>query len=106
MSDYVFIASESRLQSGDATHCLDLAVNLAELGHRVSVFMVQNGVFSARGDDQPLAAAARAGISLLADDFSLRERGISERQVNSSVRVSSIDFVVDRLAAGDRVIWH
>ena len=106
MTDYVLIASRNRLEAADATHCFDLAEDLAASGHTVTVFMVQNGVLTARGGAVTLDAAAAAGVRLLADQFSLHERGISDGQIHNSVLISPLDFVVDRLAAGDKVIWH
>lgn len=106
MANYVLIASRNRLETADADHCFDLATDLAAGGHTVTVFMVQNGVLTARGSAALLDGAAAAGVRLLADGFSLRERGIQDGQIHSSVLISPLDFVVDRLAAGDKVVWH
>ncbi len=106
MSNFVLISSQNELESRNATRCIHLAVNLAGMGHAVTVFMLQNGVFAACGNPIELSNAARAGVRVLADDFSLRERGIAADQVSRNVQASSLDFVVDRLAAGDKVIWH
>ncbi|MEO1201412.1 MAG: sulfur reduction protein DsrE [Pseudomonadota bacterium] len=106
MSNFVLISSQNRLESGASTRCLQLAMNLAGLGHAVTVFMVQNGVFAACGDPIDVDEATRAGVRVLADAFSLRERGIAAQQISRAVQPSSLDFVVDRLAAGDKIVWH
>jgi predicted peroxiredoxin len=41
----------------------------------------------------------------LADDFSLRERGISETELDNGVKVASIAAVVDAMAEGQKTIW-
>ena len=44
-------------------------------------------------------------VEVLADDFSLRERGIGEGELADGVSRASLEVVVDRLAAGTRTIW-
>ncbi len=105
MTSYVLICSSNRFESPDAVNSLHLAKQLAEGGHNVAVFFVQNGVFAAAAADPDLRAAAEIGVRLLADEFALRERGVTQPP-HSMVRAASLDFVVDRLAAGDKVIWQ
>ena len=45
-------------------------------------------------------------FEVLADDFSLRERGIAATALVNGIRPASIDFVVERMAAGWKTIWH
>ena len=49
---------------------------------------------------------AQAGIEVLADDFSLRERGIPADRLQPGVKASTLDVVIDGLAAGTKAIWH
>lgn len=106
MSSYVLIESRDCFESGDTEFCRDLARRLATAGHRVTLFLVQNGVFPARtGVSAPsFADLLQAGVEVLADDFSLRERAIENLQ--SGVKTSAIDLVIDRMAEGCNVIWH
>ncbi|MEM8816076.1 MAG: sulfur reduction protein DsrE [Pseudomonadota bacterium] len=106
MNHYVLIASKNWREAADANDCFELGAKLAEKGNTVAVFMVQNGVLTACDGAPELLAARDAGVMLLADAFSLRERGISTARINESVRSSTLDFVIDRMAAGDKVIWH
>ena len=106
MDHYVLIASRNSREALDANYCFELGTKLASKGHTVAVFMLQNGVLTACEDAPELLAARDAGVMLLADSFSLRERGISAARLNESVLSTALDFVVDRLAAGDKVIWH
>ena len=48
--------------------------------------------------------AGRSGVKVLADDFSLQERGITK--LAEGVAVAPIDVVVDHLAAGHKTLWH
>jgi len=51
-----------------------------------------------------LSALAQSGVTVLADDFSLQERGIAK--LAEGVTAASIAVVVDHLAAGHRTLWH
>jgi len=74
MANYLFIESRDPYGSNDTQFCCDLAKQLAQQGDAVTVFLVQNGVFPARAGARAdeLAALAKAGIEILADEFSLR----------------------------------
>ena len=106
MASYLLIESRDPFESNDVGYFYDLARDLAEGGNQVTMFLVQNGVLAAR-PSQPatrLAALAKLGVSVLADDFSLRERGI--RRLGDGVSSSAIDVVVDHLEAGHKTLWH
>lgn len=103
MSNYVLILSRNRLESTAASRCLDLATDLRAGGHSVTVFLVQNGVFV--GADE-LSDAVDGGVRVVADGFSLRERGLAQSQLHDAVGVASLDLIIDRLVAGDKVVWH
>ena len=105
MANYLLIESREPSESG---FCSDLARRLAAAGDRVTLFLVQNGVLPARsGASAPgLAELAQAGVEVLADDFSLRERGIPLDRLQPGVKASPLDVVVDRMVEGCKTIWH
>ncbi len=108
MSKYLLIASEDPFEGGEGRSVFALAESLARAQNQVTLFLVQNGVLAAR-DGEPgrrLAPLAAAGIEVLADDFSLRERGIGEARLASAVKSVSLDVVVDGLADGVTALWH
>ena len=106
MTSYLLIESRDPFDSADTGFCRDLAVQLAGAGHRVTLFLVQNGVLPARAGCRGagFAELARAGVEVLADDFSLRERAIE--RLEPEVKASPIDLVIDRMADGCKLIWH
>ncbi len=108
MNEYLLIESQDPLESGDVLDHYRLAAELVQAGNRVTLFLVQNGVFPARSSpaSDALASTAWAGVTILADGFSLRERGIASRRLIDGVAEAPLDTVVDRLAAGHRVLWH
>ena len=109
MSSYVFVESRDPFESKDARFVVETATALKQRGHSVAVFLVQNGVLAARRNalNSHLPALAQAGITLLADDFSLCERGIQESELLPGIQQASIDSLVDALAQEKtKVIWH
>jgi sulfur relay (sulfurtransferase) complex TusBCD TusD component (DsrE family) len=106
MAQYLLIESRDPFESNDVGYYYDLAKGLVKGGNQVTLFLVQNGVLPARpsAHSAALGALARIGVTVLADDFSLRERGIA--QLAEGVAAASIDVVVDGLAAGHKTLWH
>lgn len=107
MSSYLLIASEDPYESRSAERFFALAQSLAK-GNDVSVFLVQNGVLPARAGAKGgwIASLKNAGVTVLADDFSLKERGIQKERLEEGVTPASIDVVLDHLVAGAKVLWH
>jgi predicted peroxiredoxin len=106
---YVFIESRDPFESRDTAFVADTAADLIKRGCDVTVFLLQNGVLaarrSARGSHLP--RICDAGVKVMADDFSLRERGIQTSEMLAGIDVSNIDSLVDLLVAeGAKVIWH
>ena len=105
MAQYLLIESRDPFESNDVGYYYDLAKGLVESGNQVTLFLAQNGVLSARASARSaLGALARSGVTVLADDFSLQERGIGK--LAEGVAAASIDVVVDHLAAGHKTLWH
>jgi sulfur relay (sulfurtransferase) complex TusBCD TusD component (DsrE family) len=108
MKKYLLIESQDPLESADVLDHYRLAAGLAQAGSEVTLFLVQNGVCPARASaaSDALASTARAGVTVLADGFSLRERGIPTRRLIAGVAEAPLETIVDCLAAGHRVLWH
>jgi sulfur transfer complex TusBCD TusB component (DsrH family) len=112
MSDdkhYVLIESRDPFDSADTAFVSDTAEALRARGRAVTVYLVQNGVFAgragARGSQVP--RLAQAGVTVLADDFSLRERGIEAGEIAGGVREASIDALVDLVMRPEtKTLWH
>src|SRR4030095_4373864 len=102
---YLLIESRDPFESNDVGYYCDLARGLAEAGNQVTLVLVQNAVLAAR----PLARGAAlqsligSGISVLADDFALQERGITK--LLDGVEAAPIETVVDRIEVGHKTMW-
>jgi hypothetical protein len=108
MQSYLFIESRDPFESNDVAFVCELATGLAKAGHGVTVLLVQNGVLPARrgAKAEDLRALVRSGVKVVADDFSLAERGIDPGRLAAGIEPAPIDIVVDHLAAGHKVLWH
>jgi len=108
MPRYLLIESRDPFDSNDTGFCRDLATQLAAAKNEVTLFLVQNGVLPARAGVRSgdLTKLAGAGIRVLADSFSLKERGIDEKGLASGVTAAPLEVVLDALAEGAKVIWH
>lgn len=109
MSNYIFIETRDPFESRDTQFIEQTATALKQLGHEVTVFLVQNGVLASRlnARDSYLPRLTQAGVNLLADDFSLCERGIQTAELHPGVRPSNIEALVDALLQNNtKAIWH
>jgi len=108
MSKYMLIESRDPFDSNDVGFSYELASGLAKAGHEVTLLLVQNGVLPARRGAQAdgLAAVMKAGVKVLADDFSLGERGIAPSRLVAGVEPAPIEVVIDHMAAGHKTLWH
>ena len=108
MAKYLLIESRDPFDSNDVANFYELAGGLVEEGNQVTVFLVQNGVLPARRSTQskPLTDLSQNGVAILADEFSLRERGIETGRLVEGVTSAPLDTVIDHLADGSKVIWH
>ena len=108
MAKYLLIESRDPFDNNVVARQYDLAVTLVKEGNEVTLFLVQNGVLPARRGSLSglLTNTARAGVEVLADDFSLRERGIAANRLAEGVKAVPLSVVVDQLADGRKAIWH
>ncbi|MFQ5897062.1 MAG: DsrH/TusB family sulfur metabolism protein [Candidatus Methylomirabilia bacterium] len=102
---------ESKSPGEGGEYAFELAEQLRELKHHVTIYLVQDGVFAARKRFQAgkkLASQAKArSLMLLADEISLRQRGITKERRSEAVNVGTMDDLVDLLMEkSDKAIWH
>ncbi len=108
MPGYLLIESRDPFESAGAARTYELAIQLRAAGHDVALFLVQNGVLAVRSGARraELDKVIRTQIEVLADDFSLRERGISSAGMIGGVRAAPIDSIVERMTSGWNALWH
>jgi sulfur relay (sulfurtransferase) complex TusBCD TusD component (DsrE family) len=108
MTKYLLIASRDPFEARDVATCYDFAATLAKTGAEVTLFLVGNGVLPARAchESRRLTELSQGGVLVLADELSLRERGIRPERLAPGIEPAPLDVVVDHLADGCRALWH
>ena len=108
MAKYTLIAARDPIESREAEKYCLLAADLKREGNEVTLFLVQNAVLGARKGAAAgaLGKLTGAGVEVLADSFSLRERGIPAQRLAAGVRAAELDVVIDHMAEGRKVIWN
>ena len=111
MAQYVLIESRDPFEYGDSLYMYELAGDLASRGNDVTLFLIQNGALTTRKGvkNNPLTALREnsPSVKVSVDDFSLRERGISQSSIVEGVGVSNVDDLVDLLVQdGAKIVWH
>jgi sulfur relay (sulfurtransferase) complex TusBCD TusD component (DsrE family) len=109
MAKYLLIESRDPFDSADVQNLYELADGLAGQADELTVYLVQNGVLPTRRSSAaaPQLAALARKANVLADDFSLRERGIREADLAAGVQAAGIDDRVELVAEnGRKVLWH
>jgi sulfur relay (sulfurtransferase) complex TusBCD TusD component (DsrE family) len=106
LSEYLLIESRDPFESNDVGYYYELARGLVEAGNQVTLFLIQNAVFAARSAAQApqLQALVGSGLKILADEFALKQRGVTK--LLDGVEIAPIDIVVDHLEAGHKTLWH
>ena len=108
MAHYLFIESRDPYESVDTASWWDLLRGVKARGNEATLFLVQNGVLPTRAGArhaEALRDVAQRGITVLADEFSLRERAI-DRLVDG-VRPAGIGALVQLLRTrGVKALWH
>lgn len=107
MSKYLLIESRDPFSANAVQQHVELACALRRSGSDVALYLVQDGVLPCRpgADGEALHEAFSAGVEVLADDFSLRERGISVADVARGVKPAAIDTVIERLGSSWKAIF-
>lgn len=106
---YVFIESRDPFESRDTAFVADTATALRARGRDVAVFLLQNGVLATRAAARgtQVARLVEARVTVLADDFSLRERGIGASELGPGVQEASMGTLVDlMMRPHTKTMWH
>lgn len=108
MAHYLFISSRDAYESPDHERLLELVHGIKARHNGATLFLVQNGVLSVRQGarhSDVYQRLARAGVAVIADSFSLRERAVGK--LADGVEVGDIGQLVDLLVKPDtKAIWH
>ena len=108
MARYLFIESTDPLSNYEDIEWYRYISALSESGHHVSIYYVNEGVTATRAGARtnlPFSMIA-SGVNLFADEWSIRERGMTDSLLIDGIEITSTFLIVDALASGDHVVWH
>ena len=108
MAHYLILESRDPYDSGDWQNMQQIVKDMRSRGNGVTLFLLQNGTIPARKGDRYspcFADLQQSGITILADEFSLKERAIDE--LADGVKSANLDSLVELcLQADTKTIWH
>ena len=108
MGHYIIIETRDPSESQDTQSMVETAKGLSAHGHRVTMFLIQNGVMPARRGStfqHGLTTLQHANVKILADRHSLQERAITE--VGDDIERTDMDHLVDLLMEPHtKAFWH
>ena len=108
MKDVVIVETRDPIEVRDVEWSAGLLARARQAGCASTLMLAENGVLGARASAPAtfLSRLVEQGVAVLADRFALAERGIFEADLTPGIDGVDLGFVVDRLAAGDLVLWR
>ena len=108
MSKFLIVGSRDLMEYKESDFALHVASQLKQKGHETTLFLIENGTLAARKGSEAaarLTALSKEGVKILAEDLSLKLRGVKERA--EGVSESNMDALADLILNGtDKVIWY
>jgi len=108
MAKYLIVNSRDLQEYSGSQFILNLAGQLRKKRHEVTFFLIENGVLSARKGSQfntSLQTLSKEGTRVLAEDLSLKARGIS--QMGEGISPSNMEELATLVMDGcDKVMWY
>ncbi len=111
MVSYLLIESRDPFEYADTDYMYQIAEQLVDNGNDVTLFLIQNGVFvtrrSSKNNPMDTLLSRQGNIKIMAEEFSLRERGIEVQHLVDGIQIAGIDFLIDMLVDSKfKVLWH
>lgn len=108
MSRYLFVQSQDPFTETRTVRQYELAGDLFDAGHDVTVLLVQNGVTPARraARSPVFDQLLKWGVPVIADGFSLRQREMEDSDLKDAVDIGDLSLAIDALLDGHKVIWN
>lgn len=104
---HLLVESQDRREPKEASHFLRAARRLAVAGTPTVVFLIDDGVAAAVGDQPELVGVLAAGGEVWADDVSVAQRAIPVGGLAPGVVATGLDKVVPLLCdPATQVVWH
>ncbi len=105
MAKYFLIESQSPFDYPEVNNNYNLASDLADAGNEVTLFLIENGVLASRSAVASQGLTTLEKVKLLADKFSLDERGIDTTELGSKIDVYTVESIVEAMSEGQKMMW-
>lgn len=103
MSNALLIVSKEQYSSNKTRLALKIASKIREKGNSTTVFLVEDGVYLAT--DNKVEELIEAGITVKAEEWDLKARGLKGR-INSKVEIkTSEDLLTEISDRNETVLW-
>ena len=108
MKGMMIVETRDPIAVRDVEWTAGLLGKMRQAGHSCALMLAENGVLGARASACPAAFSrlVETGVEILADRFALGERGIAEAELHAGISGADLDMVIERLAAGDTILWR
>ena len=107
MKDLMIVETRDPTAHGDVDWMGRLAIAVQRDGVPTAIFLADNGVLGARhGAQSAVEEWIQAGVTVSADRFALRERGIPDADLVAGVTPAHLELVLEALVCGASVIWR
>ncbi len=109
MEQYLLIESRDHFESNEVNYFYNLSMDLKKQKNDVKLFFLQNAVFSLRKNipnSENISNIISLDIPILADEFSLKERGIFQENLRHGIIISTLDIIIEYMLNHVKVIWH
>lgn len=107
MTKLLIILSKDPYTTETPDFALDIGLNAIEKGNHVALYLVEDGVTTARDSDfgKKLISAQKKGMKIYADDKAMLSRSLTGKVING-VEIKEIDTLLDFIMDEyDRTIW-
>ncbi len=106
MTNLLLVLSKDPYTTETPELVLDIGLNAKEKGNDVALYLVEDGVTTARKSEfgNKLAAAHKKGIKIYADDKAVLSRSLTGKLI-SWVEIKEIGALLDFIMDSDRVAW-
>lgn len=108
MAKYLIVNSRDLQEYTSGEYIQNLAGKLQQKGNEITLFLIENGVLSARKGNEVgknLTALTKQGTKVMAEDVACRARGITE--MGEGITQANIDQLADLVIEGStKIIWY
>ena len=107
MRELLIVETRDAAEHRGPEQMAELAAGMVKAGVPATIFLTENAAFAARRmPGGHLTNAIAQGVTVAVDRFALRERAISEDELQSGIAPAGVEMIVKHLTGGNSVMWR